>query len=140
MLAEAHASDPSPEHRQLRSFFVDLGERGLPVLREAMESLAHFEPMVELPRWRWWHRKPRSSDRWGLHYQTEFVARLMVDIGEPAVPCLVDALSVQDHIRQYAARALTENTGEDFGLDYEPWARWLAAEASEGPEPGEGTE
>jgi HEAT repeat protein len=61
-----------------------------------------------------------------VYFVTEYAAKILVRIGRPAVPCLIDALcDEQPHARAAAAQALQKITGHAHGADYAAWSTWF---------------
>jgi hypothetical protein len=49
---------------------------------------------------------------------------LLVRMGPPSVPALIDALVSEDSHPEIALEGLQQLTGQSFGPDYEEWRRW----------------
>jgi|GEM_PF-2937553 len=62
----------------------------------------------------------------GAHfYVSERAASLLLRIGRPAIPALIDALCDEyEHGRQFAVDTLQKLTGQKMGADYELWSTW----------------
>jgi HEAT repeat protein len=58
-------------------------------------------------------------------FVSERVANVMVRLGDAAIPALLDTLNDEmDHAHEFAAKALSRITGQDFGTDYARWRQW----------------
>lgn len=92
---------------EFRSFFMKIGKKGLPVLREKFSNLAHTD----------------GTKTW--FYESENVAKLMVEIGSESIPYFIDALNdMHYHVREISSQSLNQLTEKSFGLDYKKWKDW----------------
>lgn len=99
--------DPSVV-REAQAVFISLGPKGLPVLRASLSSYSHADGP--------------GGPHWSV---TPHMAAVMVKIGDPAVPCLIEALTDQySHVRASAGEALQELTGQELPSTFEVWAQW----------------
>jgi hypothetical protein len=123
-VAGRRAQDDAEVERaqQARALLLELGEEALPVMWEGLGSYAHIDAAVG-PIWT----------------ETTFMAALMTELGEPAVPCLIDMLATgRGWAHPHAAKALADITGHDLGEDSEAWLAWWQARESEQAPRGEG--
>ena len=95
---------------------VSLGPKAVPILRKL---LTHSQ-----------HGDTAHGPVWTI---TPIVAQMLVEIGPPSIPALIDALNdEQTHVYPFVAQALHTLTGQNFGTDYEKWRDWwLSSQAGE---------
>lgn len=111
----AQTDEARERAHQARALLLELGEEALPVMWEGLGSYAHVDASVG-PIWT----------------ETAFMAALMTELGEPAVPCLIDMLATgRGWAHPHAAKALVDITGRDHGEDPDAWRAWW--QAHEGP-------
>jgi len=93
---------------QAAKALLKLGESGVWHLRQQLPNYSH----IDGPEGPFFFISERSSD-------------LLTQIGEPAVPALIDALCDEhEHSRRFAGQALRRITSETFDSHYEDWKNW----------------
>jgi hypothetical protein len=110
-LVGAALSSPMADKRAAAAdAVVRLGEPTIGPLREYLASQAHGD-----------------TGQGPVYHVTQRAAELLVRVGKPAIPALLDALcDEQEHARAAAAASLAKLTGQSIGPDYEKWRKALA--------------
>ena len=100
--------DDAKVRSQAAASLIKLGESGVWHLRRHLPDRSHG-----------------SGPGGPYFFVTERASDLLVRIGKPAIPALIDALCDEyQHGRDFAAKALQKITGETFGPEYDRWKTW----------------
>jgi len=130
-LAQLATSDPLPENltgllslspddplamhdeklrARAKAALVEIGPPACGVLRELLSSYAHYD----------------NFTTGGDFYISSRAADILQQMGQLAVPCLIDALcDYYPHTRLYSAQALRHITGQSIPPDYGKWSKWF---------------
>ena len=92
---------------------VKIGPPAFGALREQLSSNAHYDDFTKGPDF----------------YVSKRAADILKEIGQPAIPCLIDALCDRhSHTRSFAVQTLRQLTGQKFEPRYEVWSKWFLSQ------------